>query len=67
MYEKIALHPSVGMTDAQVDNNIIPLLRNQQTTDVLHMETSTVRRLAECIATTAIQTNHPPATVGHDT
>ncbi|KAI6044561.1 hypothetical protein EDC04DRAFT_2510947, partial [Pisolithus marmoratus] len=50
-YEKIALHPSVGMTDAQFDNEIIPLLRNQQTTDVLQQENATVRRLAECMVT----------------
>ncbi|KAI6169651.1 hypothetical protein EDD17DRAFT_1463777 [Pisolithus thermaeus] len=50
-YEKIALHPSVGMTDAQFDNEIIPLLRTQQTTDVLKQENATVRRLAECMAT----------------
>ncbi|KAI6026486.1 hypothetical protein BKA83DRAFT_54393 [Pisolithus microcarpus] len=50
-YEKIALHPSVGMTDAQFDNEIIPLLRNQQTTEVLQQENATVRRLAECMAT----------------
>ncbi|OJA15502.1 hypothetical protein AZE42_08254 [Rhizopogon vesiculosus] len=68
VYEKIALHPSVGMTDPQLDNDLIPLLRNQQTTDVLNMETVTVRRLAECmttrgaIATNSIQTNHPTAT-----
>ncbi|KAG0697871.1 hypothetical protein DFH29DRAFT_129764 [Suillus ampliporus] len=73
MYEKIALHPSVGMTDAQLDNDLIPLLRNQQTTDVLNMETATVRRLAECmatrgaIATTGIQTNHPSVTSGRVT
>ncbi|KAG1733898.1 uncharacterized protein EDB91DRAFT_1084283 [Suillus paluster] len=58
---------AVGMTDAQLDNDLIPLLRNQQTTDVLNMETATVRRLAECmatrgaIATNGIQTTHPPA------
>ncbi|KAG2127960.1 hypothetical protein DEU56DRAFT_819643 [Suillus clintonianus] len=68
VYEKIALHPSVGMTDAQLDNDLIPLLRNQQTTDVLNMETATVRRLAECmatrgaIATNGVQTNLPPTT-----
>ncbi|KIJ62232.1 hypothetical protein HYDPIDRAFT_176579 [Hydnomerulius pinastri MD-312] len=50
-YEKIALHPSIGMTDAQLDNDLIPLLRNQQTTDVLRMENATVRRLAECMVT----------------
>jgi hypothetical protein len=68
VYERIALHPSIGLTDAQLDNDLIPLLRNQQTTDVLNMETATVRRLAECmttrgaIATSGIQTNHPTAT-----
>jgi hypothetical protein len=73
VYEKIALHPSIGMTDAQLDNDLIPLLRNQQTTDVLNMETATVRRLAECmatrgaIATNSVQTNHPPATSGRVT
>ncbi|KAH7926557.1 hypothetical protein BV22DRAFT_1008737 [Leucogyrophana mollusca] len=57
-YERIALHPSVGMTDAQLDNELIPLLRNQQTTDVLRMENATVRRLAECMSTRgAIQTS----------
>jgi hypothetical protein len=57
-YEKIALHPSIGMTDAQLDNDLIPLLRNQQTTDVLRMENATVRRLAECMVTRgAIATN----------
>lgn len=50
-YEKIALHPSVAMTDIQFDTEIIPLLRNQQTTDVLQQETATVRRLAECMVT----------------
>lgn len=58
VYERIALHPSIGMTDAQLDNDLIPLLRNQQTTDVLNMETATVRRLAECMTTRgAISTN----------
>jgi len=67
MYERIALHPSIGMTDLQLDNDLIPLLRNQQTTDVLNMETATVRRLAECmttrgaIATNGIQANDPTA------
>ncbi|KAF9223179.1 hypothetical protein BS17DRAFT_157403 [Gyrodon lividus] len=57
-YEDIALHPSIGMTDLQLDNDLIPLLRNQQTTDVLRMENATVRRLAECMVTRgAIATN----------
>lgn len=57
-YENIALHPSVALTDHQLDNDLIPLLRNQQTTDVLRMENATVRRLAECMVTRgAIATN----------
>ncbi|KAJ7182709.1 hypothetical protein C8R43DRAFT_967801 [Mycena crocata] len=50
-YEALALHPSIGMSDTQLDNEVIPLLRNQQTTDVLRMENDTVRRLAEHMAT----------------
>ncbi|KAG6373055.1 hypothetical protein JVT61DRAFT_1810 [Boletus reticuloceps] len=57
-YENIALHPGVAMTDHQLDNDLIPLLRNQQTTDVLRMENATVHRLAECMVTRgAITTN----------
>lgn len=51
LFEKIALHPTTGMTDAQLDMEVIPLLRNQQTTDVLRMENETVRRLAELMTT----------------
>jgi len=47
IYERIALHPSTGMTDTQLDGEVVPLLRNQQTTDVLRTENDTVRRLAE--------------------
>lgn len=50
-YERIALHPSKPMTDTQLDNEVIPLLRNQQTLDVLRMENDTVRRLAEHMST----------------
>lgn len=50
-YERLALHPSVPMADAQLDNDIIPLLRNQQTTDVLRFENETVRHLAEHMVT----------------
>ncbi|KAI0746289.1 hypothetical protein C8Q80DRAFT_1174380 [Daedaleopsis nitida] len=46
-YEKISLHPRVPLSDAQLDNELIPLLRNQQTTDVLSTENETVRHLAE--------------------
>ncbi|KAI9069403.1 hypothetical protein FKP32DRAFT_1586908 [Trametes sanguinea] len=50
-YEKIALHPRVPLTDAQLDNELLPLLRNQQTTDVLRFENETVRHLAEHMET----------------
>lgn len=50
-FEKIALHPNVSMTDAQLDGEVIPLLRNQQTMDVLRMENETVRCLAEHMVT----------------
>ncbi|KAL4063453.1 hypothetical protein J3A83DRAFT_1332610 [Scleroderma citrinum] len=71
-FEKIVLHPSVGMTEAQFDNELIPLLRNQQTTDVLQQENATVRRLAECMVTrgtlatssTQTQTSQPAPGVG---
>ena len=49
--ERVALHPSSPLTDAQLDGEVIPLLRNQQTTDVLRLENETVRRLAEHMAT----------------
>jgi hypothetical protein len=50
-YERLALHPSVIMNDAQFDNELIPLLRNQQTTEVLKLENETVRHLAEHMVT----------------
>jgi len=50
-YEKIAVHPNVHMSDAKLDNDVIPLLRNQQTTDVLRSENETVRRLSEHMVT----------------
>ncbi|KAF7303793.1 hypothetical protein MIND_00609000 [Mycena indigotica] len=50
-FEGLALHPRKPMTDMQLDNEVIPLLRNQQTTDVLKMESDTVRRLAGHLAT----------------
>ena len=50
-YERLALHPSMPLTDAQLENEVIPLLRNQQTTDVLKIENDTVRHLAEHMST----------------
>ncbi|KAG6828788.1 hypothetical protein H0H92_006727 [Tricholoma furcatifolium] len=49
--ERVALHPSIPLTDVQLDSEVIPLLRNQQTTDVLRVENDTVRRLAEHMVT----------------
>ncbi|KAG5337009.1 hypothetical protein J132_00909 [Termitomyces sp. J132] len=49
--ERVVLHPSTPLTDAQLDGEVIPLLRNQQTTDVLRVENETVRRLAEHMVT----------------
>ncbi|KAJ6558673.1 hypothetical protein B0H10DRAFT_1846618, partial [Mycena sp. CBHHK59/15] len=66
-YEKIALHPRVAMSDTQLDNEVIPLLRNQQTTDVLRMENDTVRRLSEHMATRGslgVLGGAPPAAFG---
>ncbi|KAF8955042.1 hypothetical protein BDZ97DRAFT_1635017, partial [Flammula alnicola] len=51
IYERIALHPGLAMGDAQLDGEVVPLLRNQQTTDVLRTENDTVRRLGEHMAT----------------
>ena len=50
-YEKITLHPRVPLTDAQLDSELLPLLRNQQTNDVLRIENETVRHLAEHMET----------------
>ncbi|KAF7313835.1 hypothetical protein HMN09_00541000 [Mycena chlorophos] len=50
-FEALTLHPRKAMTDMQLDNEVIPLLRNQQTMDVLKMENDTVRRLAGHLAT----------------
>ena len=51
IFERIALHPNTAVTDAQLDGEIAPILRNQQTTDVLNKENDTVRRLAEHMKT----------------
>ena len=47
IFESFALHPTLGLTDAQFDAGIIPFLRNLQTTEVLRMENETVRRMSE--------------------
>ncbi|PIL27071.1 hypothetical protein GSI_10210 [Ganoderma sinense ZZ0214-1] len=50
-FEKIAVHTRLGLTDVQLDNELMPLLRNNQTTEVLHAESDTVRHLAEHMET----------------
>ena len=47
IFESLALHPTLGLTDAQFDAGIIPFLRNLQTTEVLRIENDTVRRMSE--------------------
>jgi Mediator of RNA polymerase II transcription complex subunit 8 len=44
-----ALHPRAPLADASLDGALIPLLRNQQTTDVLHAESASVRRLGAAL------------------
>jgi hypothetical protein len=51
IFQKIVMHPNVGITDAQMDGEIGPLLRNQQTMSVLKQENETVRRLSEHMST----------------
>ncbi|TEB25098.1 hypothetical protein FA13DRAFT_1796759 [Coprinellus micaceus] len=41
IFQKIVMHPNVGITDAQMDGEIGPLLRNQQTMSVLKQENET--------------------------
>ncbi|KIM80126.1 hypothetical protein PILCRDRAFT_9699 [Piloderma croceum F 1598] len=50
-FARIALHPNVPLSDTALDNDLIPLLRNQQTTEVLRLENDTVRRLGEKMQT----------------
>ncbi|PPR00701.1 hypothetical protein CVT24_000988 [Panaeolus cyanescens] len=68
IYERIALHPRSGMTDTQLDTEVTPLLRNQQTTDVLRQENDTVRRLSEHMSTRGslgvLGLSNPPAPAG---
>ncbi|KAF8632662.1 hypothetical protein AX17_004795 [Amanita inopinata Kibby_2008] len=65
-YERIALHPKDALSDVQLDTQVIPLLRNQQTTDVLRMEHETVRRLAEHMSTRgSIGVLGPPPAATH--
>lgn len=71
-YERISLHPTTSLSDAQIDTELVPLLRNQQTNDVLKMENDVVRRLAQSMSTkgsigvltssTSSSTSRPPTT-----
>ncbi|KAH9177537.1 hypothetical protein EDB89DRAFT_2064514 [Lactarius sanguifluus] len=45
----MALHPRATLSDASLDSSLIPLLRNQQTTDVLRAESATVKRLGTAL------------------
>jgi hypothetical protein len=53
-FARIALHPNVSLSDTVLDNDLIPLLRNQQTTEVLRLENDTVRRLGEKMQTRGV-------------
>ncbi|KAI0266428.1 hypothetical protein BC834DRAFT_128077 [Gloeopeniophorella convolvens] len=44
-----ALHPRAPLPDASLDSSLIPLLRNQQTTDVLRAESASVRRISTAL------------------
>ncbi|KAF8483619.1 hypothetical protein DFH94DRAFT_318259 [Russula ochroleuca] len=44
-----ALHPRAPLPDSTLDGTLIPLLRNQQTTDVLRAESASVRRLSAAL------------------
>ena len=48
-FSKLALHPSSALPDASLDNDLMPLLRNLQTTEVLRLESATVRRLSSSL------------------
>jgi len=55
-----ALHPRTPLSDASLDGTLIPLLRNQQTTDVLRAESASVRRLSAALK---LSEDPPPHTV----
>ncbi|KAF8528413.1 hypothetical protein BU17DRAFT_80754 [Hysterangium stoloniferum] len=46
IFQKLALHPKISLTEHQLDHALAPLLRNQPTVQVLKGEDATVRRLA---------------------
>ena len=60
-FAKLALHPSSVPPEPQLENDLIPLLRNQQTTDVLRFENDIVRRLSERLPTASMQKERPAA------
>jgi hypothetical protein len=52
VYERLAIHPiHGGITDAQLENDVMSLLRTTQTNDVLKWENDCVRRLSEHMET----------------
>ncbi len=55
-----ALHPRTPIPDTSLDGTLIPLLRNQQTTDVLRAESASVRRLNSALK---LPEDPPPQTV----
>ncbi len=61
LFERLALVPSSGLSDAQFDNDIVPLLRNQQTIEVLRLETDIVRRIGERLPSAAMLKDRPNA------
>ncbi|KIP03641.1 hypothetical protein PHLGIDRAFT_44957, partial [Phlebiopsis gigantea 11061_1 CR5-6] len=50
-YERLAVHPSVPVTEAQLDGEVMSVMRMQSTSDVAEHEYATVRHLAEHMAT----------------
>lgn len=62
-YENISVHPNSALTDAQLDELLV-LLRHQQTNDVLSLENATVRRLCDHMNTRGSLGVLAPASAG---
>ncbi|KLO12306.1 hypothetical protein SCHPADRAFT_424208 [Schizopora paradoxa] len=63
--ERLALVPSAVLTETQFDNDVVPLLRNIQTIEVLRLETDVVRRLGERLPSAAMLKDRPTASETH--
>ena len=50
-YERLAVHPSVPVTEAQLDGEVMSVMRMQSTSDVAEHEYATIRHLAEHMTT----------------